>query len=56
MRLLKRCCNTIANSTHMLLKNKLTEQDKMNSSNNNKYVSKNYLNVFTIVLTEIGSN
>ena len=36
-------------------KNKLTDKDKMISSNNNNYISKCYLNVFTIVLTEIGS-
>ena len=45
----------LAYLTYMLQKNKQTEKDCMNSSNNNNYMSKNYLNVFTIVLAEIGS-
>ena len=39
-----------------LLKNKLTEQDKMKDSNNNNYMLKCYLNVFKIVPAKMESN
>ena len=34
----------------MLLKNKLTDKDRMNGSNNNKYVLKCYINLFDVVV------
>lgn len=42
------------NSLHVT-KKQATEKDCMNLSNSYKYVLKCYLNVFTIVLAEIGS-
>ena len=37
-------------------KNKLTNKDKMNSSNNNNYVLKCYINVFYVVPVEMEGN
>ena len=36
-------------------KNKLTDKDKMNLGNNNKYVLKCYINLFNIVPVEMES-
>ena len=37
----------------LVTKNKLTDKDRMNSSNNNKYVMKCYINLFDVVVGEI---
>ena len=41
---------------HAVTQNKLTNKDKMTSSNINKYVSKCYLKFFKIVPDEMESN
>ena len=53
--LLKRCGNTIANLNHSVTKSRLTDKDKMTSSNNNNYMLKCYINLFNIVPVKMES-
>ena len=53
----RRCASTSQPSTTLLQEKQVKPQrNKMTSSNINKYVSKCYINLFNIVLAEIGSN
>jgi len=53
--MLKRCCNTIANFSHTLLKKQATDEDSMISSNNYSLCVKCYINFYYIVPGEMES-